>query len=74
MPYLKDDKPFVEIERLLRGRGLIGSRLARVLNTSEGTARSRLRTPGTITLFELERICKEGHVPAEEIREAVKFR
>jgi len=73
MPYLKDDKPFADVERLLRGRKLTGSRLARVLGMSEQTARARLQCPGTFTLNELQKICAYGHVPAEEIREAVKF-
>jgi len=73
MPFLKDDKPFIEMERLLRGYGLIGSRLARVLGKCEATARSKLQCPGSITLFDLARICRDGHIPADEIREAIKF-
>ena len=73
MPWLINDKPFAEMERLLRGYKMTGSRLARAIGRSEQTARERLIRPGALTLSELQMICKNGHIPADEIREAIKF-
>jgi len=73
MPYIPSDKPFAEMERLLRGYGLTTSRFARVLGKCEATARYKLRNPGYLTLYDLQRVCREAHIPAEEIRGAVKF-
>lgn len=73
MAYLKNNTPFVEVRRLLKGYGMTGARLARVLEKCESTARQRLKSPGSLTLGELEQICKAGHIPADELREAIKF-
>ena len=73
MPWLKTSKPYEDLQILLRGYGLTGSTLARVIGKSEGTARSRLTSPGTLTVSELAMIVKNGHVPADKLREAIKF-
>ena len=73
MPYLKNSEPYAELRRLLKGYGMTGSRLARALGKCESTARQRLISPGSLTLYELELICKAGHVPADELRGAIKF-
>jgi len=75
MPKLKEPaKPFEDLVRLLKAYD-IGSyrKLADVIFTSDYTAGSRMRNPGDFTLDELAMICKNGHVPAEKIREAIKF-
>ena len=73
MPYLKSRVPFDDVRKLLKGYGLTGSRLARIIGKCESTARQRLISPGSLTLYELELICKAGHVPADELRGAIKF-
>lgn len=74
MPYLKKRTiAFEDVGRLLKGYDLTGCRLARVLDKCESTARNRMRNPGEFTLNELSAICKSGHVPAEKIKEAIKF-
>lgn len=73
MPYLKSDEEFAELRRLLKGYGMTGCRLARVIRKCESTARWRLDCPGTLTLHELSLICKVGHIPADELRGALKF-
>jgi len=74
MPKLKEKKqPFEAVARLIKGYGLTGYALADVMYCSEYTARERLRHPERLTLEELGFICKNGHIPADEIREAIKF-
>lgn len=74
MPYLKPDPiPFISMRRLLLGYEINGSTLATILDVEVSTARRRLRNPETLTLRELALINKYGRVPAEEIREAIKF-
>lgn len=66
--------PFEDVVRLLKAYDL-GTRrpLAAVIGKSDFTAGQRIKNPGDLTLNELRMICKEGHVPAEKIREAIKF-
>ena len=47
--------------------------LSKAAGISESTAARRLANPGDITLTELRRICRNGGIPAERIREAIKF-
>jgi len=72
MPYIKKaEPPFVRVARLLKGYGLQGKALAAVLGCSPPTARSRLEKPETLTLAELAMISSRGHVPMDEIRDAI---
>lgn len=72
MPHVKPKAPpFSRMRRLLLGYGFNGPRLARVLDVSEPTARKRLDNPELLTLQDLDRISRYGHVPIEEIREAI---
>lgn len=72
MPYLRQrSAPGEKMARLLRGYGMTGTKLAAVLGCSERTARSRINSPYDLTFGELIRISERGHVPIEEIREAV---
>lgn len=73
MPYLKTNVPFIEVRRLLKGYGMTGAQLARTIGKCESTARDRLSCPGQLTLNELAKICRAGHIPAEELREAIRF-
>lgn len=72
MPYIRPrDPPFVKVKRLLLGYGLDATRLADVLDCSYNTAAARLRDPQSLTLRELGTISRRGHVPIDEIREAI---
>jgi hypothetical protein len=74
MPRLKQtDPPFWDVRRLLLGYELTGQSLSRATGMSESTAARRLANPGDLTLTELRRICRNGGIPAERIREAIKF-
>lgn len=72
MPYIKRrEVPFAKVKRLLLGYELDATALADVLGVSYNTARARLDRPETMTLADLDRVCKAGHVPMEEIRAAI---
>lgn len=74
MPRLKQpDRPFQDIRRLLLGYELSAVRLAKAAGISESTAQRRLANPGDLTLTELKRICRNGGIPADRIREAIQF-
>lgn len=65
-------KPFVTVERLLRGYGLTPSRLAKLWGCSYNTARARLERPSTLTLGELEAVSMRAGIPMQEIRDSIK--
>ena len=72
MPYIKRVEPYAKMQRLLRGYGLNAPALAKVLGCSEPTARGLLNSrTAKLTLQDLDRINRFGHVPMEEIREAI---
>lgn len=74
MPYLKQrPAPFAEMRRLLLGYELDGTALGPIIGRTSKTARARLKNPGDLTLSELADICKRAHIPADEIRAAIKF-
>jgi len=74
MPRLKNpDPPFWDVRRLLLGYELTAPYLGKAAGISERTAARRLANPGDLTLTELRRICRNGGIPAERIREAIKF-
>ena len=73
MPWLRVDGPYEEFKRLLKGYGMTGSRLARVIGKCESTARDRLHNPGSFTLNELRMLNQTGHIPADELKGALKF-
>lgn len=74
MPRLKHpDPPFWDVRRLLLGYELSAVHLARAAGISESTAARRLANPGDLTLTELKRICRNGGIPADRIREAIQF-
>ena len=73
MPYIKKGPVRYEaLQRLLCWYGLDkGPPLARVLQCSEPTARTRIRDPGLLTLDELDRLNRFGHIPIDELRGAI---
>lgn len=74
MPYAKPLTPprYARMTRLLRGYGLTAPKLAEVLNVTTPTARIRLENPSRLTLGDLDRINRLGHVPIDEIRGAIE--
>lgn len=72
MPYIKPkDPPFIKMQRLLKGYGLSGRKLAAILEVSPPTGAARLAEPEMLTLRDLDRINRFAHIPMEEIREAI---
>lgn len=73
MPYIKSltTLRYARMKRLLQGYELTAPKLAKVLNVSYPTARQRLMDPSRLTLGELDRINRFGHIPMDEIREAI---
>ena len=65
--------PFAPTARLLRGYGLNCVNLAQILECCPNTALKKLNNPEQLTLSDLRRISRLAHVPAEEIRESLKF-
>ena len=72
MPYLKPaKKPYEKMTRLLKGYGLNGENLAPMILCSAPTARKRIENPELFTLQDIANINRRGHIPLEEIREAI---
>lgn len=73
MPYTKPLTPqsFARMSRLLKGYDFDGPALAKVLGCSAPTALSKIRDPGRLTLKDLDAIRRHGHVPLEEIKDAL---
>lgn len=74
MPYLKPDEiPFEAVVGVLK-RNNVGSgrKLADVLFCSDFTGLSRLKSPQDLSLKELRMIHRNGHVPIEELCEAIR--
>lgn len=66
------DIPFVNVRRLLLGYDVTTSNLARILGCSYNTAKTRMNHPSTFSLAELEQVSLKGHVPMDEIRNAIR--
>ena len=72
MPRLKErPTPFTKVTRLIKGYGFNGSNLEPILGYSAKTNRKKIEDPRELTLGDLEKICKNGHIPIDEIREAI---
>lgn len=73
MPYTKPllTQPWGRMHRLLTGYGLTGPKLAEILGVSRPTARNRLDEPGKLTLEDLDKIARYGHIPLDELRECI---
>ena len=72
MPRLKErPTPFAKVSRLIKGYGFNGSNLEPILGYSAKTNRKKIEAPRELTLGDLEKICKNGHIPIDEIREAI---
>ena len=75
MPYIRKTETTRQpgLKRLLRGYGLTPARMMAVLNVSENTARKYANDPGLLKLDQITLIARRQHIPAEELREAMKF-
>lgn len=74
MPYIKQKQPaFAKLSRLIRGYGFTGPKLAEILGCSAPTAKKKIDSPEYFTLAELKMLNSAGHIPADEIREAINF-
>lgn len=74
MPYTKPltPQPWARMHRLLVGYGMTGPKLAEILGISRPTARGRLDEPGRLTLEDLDRISRRGHIPWNELLDAAE--
>ena len=70
MPYIKANTD--TMRKLLNAYELNnGTALAAVLCVSRQTAYSRIKNPGSLSLDELRRLSTHGHIPIDELREAI---
>ena len=70
MPYVKEKED--PIAPMLRAAGVTdGAKLAKVLGCTHPTALRKLREPWRLTVEDLRRIHRIGHVPIDAIREAL---
>lgn len=67
------ETPFAEMQRLLRGYGLNGPKMAVAMGCSENTAKKRIDNPGLLTLNDLENISRRAQIPMDEIRGAIRI-
>lgn len=67
MPYLKHTRD--PLRALLQSYDIVdGTKLARILGVTPKTGRARFNHPQTLTVDELHKISKFGHIPIDEIR------
>lgn len=66
-------KPFALMSGVLSAYGINRERLAEIIGKNKDTAQRRLRNPETFTLKEIAAINAAG-VPADELRECIKFK
>lgn len=73
MPYTKPltTSPFARMTRLLKGYDMNGVTLGKVLGCSAPTARGKIENPERLTLGDLDKLRRVGHIPLEEIKEAL---
>lgn len=72
MPYTKPlvTQPFARMTRLLKGYGMNGITMGEVLGCSAPTARGKIENPERLTLGDLDKLRRVGHIPLEELKEA----
>ena len=72
MPYIKPlvEPPFAAVGRLLRGYEVTPVAIAEKTGWSYGKAASRVKSPHTLTLAELDLICCKFHIKKEKIVDA----
>ena len=72
MPYIKPlvDPPFAAVGRLLRGYEVPPVALADKTGWSYGKSDARVKAPNTLTLSEVDVICRKFHTEKEKIVDA----
>lgn len=72
MPYKKPEpKPFESMTRLLLGYRINAPALAKILGCAPETARKKLNDPQRMTLGDIEKINRFGHISLDELRQAI---
>lgn len=72
MPYVKKaEVRNAAFSRLITGYGLNAPKLAKVLGCSVPTARKKLTGESDYSFTDFHRINRFGHIPIEELREAI---
>lgn len=73
MPYTKPKaRNGDKLERLLKGYGLNSVNLGEILDMSHQAAMKRLRDPMLFTLNDLMLVHRRGHIPVDEIVNAIE--
>ena len=73
MPYKKPERvPFQGFAEFLKGKGFNSIKLAEVLGCSPNTAMKKLKSPELITLGDISKIFRKGHIPLTILREEIK--
>lgn len=62
-----------EMKKILKGHGITGSDLARMLGCSHPTAKDKLEHTEKLTLLDLSNIAKCGIISLTELREGVEI-
>lgn len=74
MPYIKPREPdYIKVKRIIAGYGINAPRLAEMIEVTPPTARKRLAEPEQFTLADLKKISQRGHIPFEELRDAIQW-
>ena len=71
MPYIPKTQP--ELTRLILSYGFNGENLEAVLGHSPPTNRRRISNPDELTVGDLKKLARKGHIPLDEIRAAIKI-
>ena len=70
MPYIKPP-PQHPLTELLKGKNVLSPQLGKILGLCPHTAKQRLEDPSLLTIRDIRRIIRNGHIPSEEVRECV---
>lgn len=69
LPYIR--KTTLPLKMLLRSYGITGRKLSEILGCSPSTGAARMADVNTLTVEELHIISAKGHIPINEIRDAI---
>lgn len=57
---------------LVKGHGFTANKLAGILGVTQPTANEKLKRPEKFTLGDVVKIARYGHIPIDDLREAIK--
>lgn len=69
VPYIR--KKTLPLKMLLQSYGITGRKLSEILGVSPSTGAARMANTNTLTVEELHIISTKGHIPINEIRDAI---